>query len=101
MMSPLGFKARVHSALIAFAEGEYHVHSPRSTSGATPADLLTASIAAGHFPACIRRDGSWLRFERAITRTVHCHCISNTANPSVVIQLLRITAVLTKIESTT
>ena len=40
--SPLGFKARVGSALFAFCGGECNVHSPRSTSGATLADLLAA-----------------------------------------------------------
>ena len=40
--SPLGFKARVGSALFAFCGGECNVHSPRSTSGATCADLLVA-----------------------------------------------------------
>ena len=39
------------------------MHSLRSTSGATPVDLLMASIAAGHFPTCISRGGSWLVFE--------------------------------------
>ena len=43
MTSPLGFKARVGSALFAFCGGECNVHSPRSTSGAfTHADLLAA-----------------------------------------------------------
>ena len=36
---PLGFKARVNSALIAFCRGKCNVHSTRSTSDATPADL--------------------------------------------------------------
>ena len=48
--SPLGFKARVGSALFAFFGGECNVHSLRSTSGATHADLLVAGSAAGHFP---------------------------------------------------
>ena len=39
--SPLGFKARVGSALFAFCGGECNV-DPRSTSGATLADLLVA-----------------------------------------------------------
>ena len=44
VMSPLGFKARVGSALFAifFCRGECNVHSPRFTSGATLADLLAA-----------------------------------------------------------
>ena len=37
-MSPMGFKARVGSALFAFCEGKCNVHSLRSTSGATHAD---------------------------------------------------------------
>ena len=37
--SPLGFKA-----LFAFYRGECNVHSPRSTSGATRANLLVASV---------------------------------------------------------
>ena len=40
--SPLGFKAKVGSALFAFCGGECNVHSPRSTSSATLADLLAA-----------------------------------------------------------
>ena len=38
MTSPLGFKARVGSALFAFCGGECSVYSPRSTSGATLSD---------------------------------------------------------------
>ena len=44
MTSPLGFKARVGSALFAFCGGECNVHSLRSTSGATLADLLAAGV---------------------------------------------------------
>ena len=41
--SPLGFKARVGSALFAiFCGGKCNIHSPRFTSGATLADLLAA-----------------------------------------------------------
>ena len=32
-------------------------------------NLLVAGIAASHFPTCISRSGTWLRFEWAITRT--------------------------------
>ena len=42
VMSPLGFKARVGSSLFAFYKGECNVHSLRSTSGATLANLLAA-----------------------------------------------------------
>ena len=40
--------------------------SLRFTSGATHADLLAAGSAAGHFPTCISRGGTWLGFERVI-----------------------------------
>ena len=43
-MSPLGFKAVVGSALFAFCGGKCNVHSLRSTSGATLANLLVASM---------------------------------------------------------
>ena len=44
MTSPLGFKARVGSALFAFCGGKCNVHSLRSTSGGTLADLLVAGV---------------------------------------------------------
>ena len=47
MTSPLGFKARVGSALFTFCGGKCNVHSPRSTSGATLADLLAAGAQPG------------------------------------------------------
>ena len=40
--SPLGFKARMGSALFAFCGDECNVHSPRSTSGDKHANLLAA-----------------------------------------------------------
>ena len=46
VMSPLGFKARVGSALLALGRGVCVTCSLRFTSGATPADLLAASMAA-------------------------------------------------------
>ena len=52
-----------------FCRGECNVHSLRSTSSATCADLLTASIAASNFPRCISRGRTWLRFELTITWT--------------------------------
>ena len=52
-----------------FHRGNYHVHSPRSTSGAKHANLLEAGSAAGHFPTCINRGGTWLGFKRAIIWT--------------------------------
>ena len=44
--SPLGFKARVDSALFALGRDICVTCSLRFTSGATPADLLVASMAA-------------------------------------------------------
>ena len=50
-----GFKARVGSALFTFFGGKCNVHSPRSTSGTTLADLLVAGRAAGPVPTyCCR-----------------------------------------------
>ena len=46
---PLGFKAKLGSELFTFAEANA-MYIP-----STPADLLTAGIADGHFPACISR----------------------------------------------
>ena len=46
MTSPLGFKARVGSALFELSGGVHVTHSLRFTSGVTPADLLVASMAA-------------------------------------------------------
>ena len=47
----------------------YYYYSLRSTSGATPANYMTASIIADHFPTYISRGGSWLGFEWTITST--------------------------------
>ena len=58
--SPLGFKARVGSALFAYCGGECNVHSSRSTSGATLADLLAASaqpVLSPHTVAEVRLPG--------------------------------------------
>ena len=55
-MSPLGFKARVGSALFAVCGGECNVHSPRSTSGATLADLSVIRVplySSGLFTPCV------------------------------------------------
>ena len=52
-MSPLGFKARRGSALFDFCGGECNVHSPRSTSGATLADILVAGAKPVLFPHTI------------------------------------------------
>ena len=46
VMFPLGFKARVGSALFATGGGICVKHSLGCTSGATPADLLSASMVA-------------------------------------------------------
>ena len=52
-MSPLGFKARVGSALFVFCKGKCNVHSPRFTPGATLANLLAADTQPVTFPhAC-------------------------------------------------
>ena len=48
-----------------FCGGECNVHSPRFTSGAT----LGGWRAAGHFPTCMCRGGTWLRFKRATAQT--------------------------------
>ena len=69
VMSLLGFKVRVGSALFTFCRGKCNVHSPRSTSGATHANLLGAGSAAGHFPTYISRGGTWLGFKWAIAQT--------------------------------
>ena len=58
--SPLGFKARVGSALFASCGGECNVHSPRSTSGATLAELLVAGaqlVLSPHTVAEVRLPG--------------------------------------------
>ena len=69
--SPLGFKARVGSALFAFfCGGKCNIHSPRSISGATRGNLLAVNITASHFPKCISKGGTWLGFEWPITQTV-------------------------------
>ena len=52
-----------------FCGSKCNVHSPRSISGATPADLLIAGITADHFPTCISRGGGWLGFQQATTST--------------------------------
>ena len=49
-MSPLGFKARVGSALFELCRGVHDIHSLRFTSGATPLPVCIASIAAGRYP---------------------------------------------------
>ena len=64
-----GFQSQSRFWLIHFCRGECNAYTLRSTSGATPAGPLTASITFSHFPTCISRGGSWFRFERAISRT--------------------------------
>ena len=49
-MSPLGFKARVSSALFELCGGICYIHSLRFTSGVTPLPVYNASIAASHLP---------------------------------------------------
>ena len=62
--SSLDFKARV-GYLIHFCGGKCNGYSLRSTYGATPADLLTASMAARCLPTCISR------------RRTRYHCSTN------------------------
>ena len=50
VMYPLGFKARVGSALLVLAEGVREIRSLRFTSGATLLPMYMASMAAGRFP---------------------------------------------------
>ena len=50
MTSPLGFKARVGSALSALGGGIHAIHSLRFTSGVTPLLVYNACIAASHLP---------------------------------------------------
>ena len=50
VMSPLGFKARVGSALFELCRGVHDICSLRFTSGATPLPVYIASIAASRFP---------------------------------------------------
>ena len=58
-----GFKVRVGSALFAFVG----IHSLRSTSGATPVNLLMASMVAGCFPRCVFQQ----RWELAQDQTIN------------------------------
>ena len=68
ILRPLSFKARVFSTLFAcFAEANVLYIPQYTPSGAKPADLLITNTTAGHFPICISRGGTWLRFECAIT----------------------------------
>ena len=48
--SPLGFKARVGSALFEFYGGIHDIHSLRFTSDVTPLPVYNTSIAASHLP---------------------------------------------------
>ena len=50
MTSPLGFKARVGSALFELCGGVRDIRSLRFTSGATPLPVYNASIAASRLP---------------------------------------------------
>ena len=59
VLDPLGFKARVGSALFPFCGGKYNVHSPRSTSGATLTDLLAAGLQLVLSPHTVCRGGGY------------------------------------------
>ena len=68
-MSPLGFKARVGSALFAiFAEANV-MYIPKIHLWCYTCRPLSGRRAAGHFHTCMCRGGTWLGFERAIART--------------------------------
>ena len=74
VMSPLGFKAKVGSALFTFCRGKCNVHSLRSTSDATHVDLLAASITASPVPTyCCRSEVVGIR-----TRCSQNICESDT-----------------------
>ena len=64
--SPLGFKARGGSALFTFCGGECNVHSPRSTSDATLADLLAAGAQLVLSPHTVAE----VKFSRIRTRAL-------------------------------
>ena len=78
--SPLGFKARVGSALFAFCVGECNVHSLRSTSGAILANLVAAStqlVLSPHIVADVRLLG----FELVLTEYLWVRRSTNWAKP--------------------
>ena len=88
LTSPVGFKARVCSALFTFCRGECSVHFMRSTSGNTHAHLLVAGIAVSQFPTCIRRglDLAQIWTGNHPDRTWTCyHCASD---PSFKVQVI-------------
>ena len=69
-----GFQSQSGFFLIRFfCGGENDVHSLRSTSSVTPANLLAAGITATYFLTCTSRGGTWLGFEWAITCTEDDH----------------------------
>ena len=57
-----GFQSQSEFCLIWLYGGECYVHLPRSTPGATSPNLLTASIAVGHFPTCISGGRTWFGY---------------------------------------
>ena len=78
--SPLGFKAQVGSALFAFCGGECNLHSLRSTSGATLADLLVAItqlVLSPHTVAEVRLPG----FELVLSEYLWARRSTNWAKP--------------------
>ena len=66
--SPLGFKARVGSALFAFLRGQMLCIFPKIHLWCYTCQPFGGQCTAGHFPTCMCRGGTWLRFEWAITR---------------------------------
>ena len=60
VMSALGFKARLGSALFTLGRGLHDIHSLRFTSGVTPLQVYYGSIAASQSPSphvCFSRGG--------------------------------------------
>ena len=75
VMLPLGFKARVGSALFTYCRGKCNVHSPRSTSGATHADLLAASIIISPVPTyCCRGEVAGIQTRALRISVSHALC---------------------------
>ena len=71
VMSPLGFKARVGSALFALGTGVHGTYSLRFLSGATPADLLAASMVAKPISSTYLRRHWWDLNGRPLTPWVN------------------------------
>ena len=57
MMSPLSFKAKVGCLPCSICESKYNVHSLKSTSGATPADIFHVSWPPASTPHTVASRG--------------------------------------------